>query len=154
MDIKLYESGDVLARKGKGGKAKGARYGNYTKAIQKHIDWLREQIDNSDDGAIRVKLSDFARECGMPMKKVRDGKVVEGTPGLDPTSVGWGFKYSLFHAGIAFNLGKVEDGQPVMIMRLKTTDDVLPKSLQDPVAGSAEAKAEAEAEADAGGVEA
>lgn len=148
MDIKLYGSGDVVARKGKGGKSHGARYGNYTKAIQKHLDWLKEQIAISEadsDGAIRVKLADFATECGMKMKKVKDGKVVDGTPGLDPTSLGWGFKYSLHHAGISFNLGKVEDGQPVMIMRLRGKDDVLPKSLQDPVPGSAEENAEKEA---------
>ena len=41
MDIKIYESVDVLARKGRGGKKSGARYANYTKAIQKHLEWLK-----------------------------------------------------------------------------------------------------------------
>jgi hypothetical protein len=130
MDIPIYGAEAVISRKG-GGKKSGARYGNYTKAVAPHIDWLKEQIEKSGDGAIRIKLSDFAAACGMKMKKVTDGKVVDGTPGLDPTSVGWGFKYSLFHAGISYNMGKVEDGQPVMIMRLKVPGEELPKSLQD-----------------------
>lgn len=130
MEIPIYGAEAVISRKG-GGKKSGARYANYTKAVAPHIDWLKEQIEKSADGAIRVKLSDFAAACGMKMKKVVDGKVVEGTPGLDPTSVGWGFKYSLFHAGISYNMGKVEDGQPVMIMRNKVAGEELPKSLQD-----------------------
>ena len=130
MEIPIYGAEAVISRKG-GGKKHGARYANYTKAVEPHIEWIREQIEKSGDGAIRVKLSDFAAACGMKMKKVVDGKVVEGTPGLDPTSVGWGFKYALFHSGISYNMGKVEDGQPVMIMRNKVAGEELPKSLQD-----------------------
>lgn len=145
MDIRIINAEEVISRKG-GGKKHGARYANYTKAVAPHIDWLKEQIGNSKDGAIRIKLADFASACGMKMKKVADGKVVEGTPGLDPTSVGWGFKYSLFHAGISYNMGKVEDGQPVMIMRLKVEGDELPKSLQDKGAAGAGAGAVTEPE--------
>ena len=145
MDIRIIGAEEVISRKG-GGKKSGARYGSYTKAVQPHIDWLKEQIEKSKDGAIRIKLSDFATACGMKMKKVVDGKVVEGTAGLDPTSVGWGFKYALFHSGVAYNMGKVEDGQPVMIMRLKTEGDELPKSLQDKT-GAGRAAGEAGGEA-------
>lgn len=143
MDIKIIPATEVLSRKG-GGKKHGARYGNYTKAVAPHIEWLKEQIAESvasGDGAIRIKLADFAAECGMKMKKVIDGKTVEGTPGLDPTSVGWGFKYALFHAGIFASSGKIDDGQPVMILRAKTDADELPKSLQDKTVVTAEAGA-------------
>ena len=145
MNLQLYEAEAVISRKGGKGKKSGARYGNYSKAIKTHLDWLFEQIDASKDGAIRIKLSDFAAATGFKIQKVVDGKVVDGTPGLNPTSLGWGFKYSLFHSGIAFNLGKVEDGQPVMIMRRKMDGDVLPASLQDKKAVEAE-KTEPEAE--------
>lgn len=148
MDIKIIAADEVISRKG-GGKKHGARYANYSKAIAPHLDWIKEQIAASKDGALRVKLADFAEACGFKMKKVVDGKAVDGKPGqLDPTSLGWGFKYSLFHAGIAYNMGKVDDGQPVMIMRTKTDADVLPVSLQDKPTG---AVAEAEAETDGEG---
>jgi hypothetical protein len=146
MNIKLYEAEDVISKKG-GGKKHGARYAGYTKAIGPHLEWLLGQIDASKDGVIRIKLSDFAAACGMKMQKVVDGKVIEGSAGLHPTSAGWGFKYSLFHAGISYNMGKVDDGQPVMIMKRRTDDDVLPASLQEKKTGvDAEADAEADAE--------
>jgi hypothetical protein len=145
MNLQLYEAEAVISRKGGKGKKSGARYGNYTKAVAQHLDWLFEQIDASKDGAIRIKLADFAAATGFKMQKVANGKVVEGTAGLNPTSLGWGFKYSLFHSGITFNLGKIEDGQPVMIMRRKLDGDVLPASLQDKTAITAE-KTEPEAE--------
>jgi hypothetical protein len=130
MELQLYEAEDVVSRR-HGGKKAGARYGNYSKAIQQHLDWLFEQIDKSPDKTIRIKLADFAAATGFKMQKVTEGKVVENSPGLNPTSLGWGFKYSLFHSGITYNMGKVEDGQPVMIMRRKVEGDVLPASLQD-----------------------
>jgi hypothetical protein len=130
MNLQLYEAEDVVSRR-HGGKRTGARYANYSKAIAPHLDWLFGQIDAAKDHTIRIKLADFAAATGFKMQKVKDGKVIENSPGLNPTSLGWGFKYSLFHAGITYNMGKVEDGQPVMIMRKKVEGDVLPASLQD-----------------------
>ena len=148
MELQLYEAEDVVSRR-HGGKKAGARYGNYSKAIAPHLDWLNEQIDKSVDKTIRIKLEDFAKATGFKMQKVTEGKVVENSPGLNPTSLGWGFKYSLFHSGITYNMGKVEDGQPVMIMRKKVEGDVLPASLQDKKAGVAGAGA-AETEEETG----
>lgn len=129
MDIKIYDAEAVISKKG-GGRKSGVRYANYTKAIAPHIEWLLEQIEKSADDAIRVKVADFAAATGFKMQKVVDGHAVSG-PGLNPTSVTWGFKYSLFHSGIVFTVGKVEDGQPVMIMRRKAEGDELPASLKD-----------------------
>jgi hypothetical protein len=143
MELKLFEAEDVVSRR-HGGKKAGARYGNYSKAIQPHLNWLNEQIAGSKDGAIRIKLEDFAKATGFKMQKVKEGKVVEGSGGLNPTSLGWGFKYSLYHAGITYNMGKVEDGQPVMIMRKKVDGDVLPTSLQDKKVGGAVVETEEE----------
>ena len=145
MNLKLFEAEDVVSRR-HGGKKSGARYANYSKAIQPHLDWLNEQIEKSPDKTIRIKLEDFAKATGFKMQKVTEGKVVEGSGGLNPTSLGWGFKYSLYHAGITYNMGKVEDGQPVMIMRKKVDGDVLPASLQDKKVGLAGAGAETEVE--------
>ena len=153
MNLQLYEADEIISRKGGKGKKSGARYGNYSKAVKAHLDWLFEQIDNSKDGAIRIKLADFAGATGFKMQKVVEGKVVDGTPGLNPTSLGWGFKYSLFHAGITYNMGKVEDGQPVMIMRRKMDGDILPASLQDKKAveaGAATPEAEETGEEETG----
>lgn len=129
MDIKIYSAEDVVSKKG-GGRKSGVRYANYTKAVGPHIEWLFEKIDASKDGAIRIKVADLAAATGFHMQKVVDGHAVSG-PGLNPTSVTWGFKYSLFHKGIVLTTGKVEDGQPVMIMRRKSEGDELPKSLRD-----------------------
>ncbi len=132
MDVEIYSAEDVIARRGKGGKRAGAKYADYAAAIKPHLEWLREQIEGSEDGMIRVKLADFAKACGKTMKKVVGGKVVDGSAGLDPTSLGWGFKYVLFHAGYFFTLGKVGkvgDEQPVMIIRKKNEGDMLPRSL-------------------------
>ena len=145
MNLKLYESDDIVSRK-HGGKKSGARYGNYAKAIKQHLDWLFGEIDKSKDVAIRIKLADFAAATGFKMQKVTEGKVVEGSSGLNPTSLGWGFKYVLYHAGIMYNAGKVEDGQPVMIMRRKVEGDVLPASLQDKKAGAETEETGAETE--------
>lgn len=129
MEIQVYDASEIIARRGKGGKKGGAKYADYAAAIKPHLTWLDEQIDGATDKTVRVKLADFAKACGKNMKKVTNGEVVPGAVGLDPTSLGWGFKYVLYHAGFAFNMGKVEDGQPVMIIRKKTEGDVLPASL-------------------------
>ena len=144
MNLKLIEAGEVISRR-HGGKKSGARYASYSKAIGPHLNWLNEQIEAAKDGIIRIKLADFAAATGFKMQKVTEGKVVEGSNGLNPTSLGWGFKYALYHAGITYNMGKVEDGQPVMIMRKKVEGDVLPASLQDKKAAGAAAE-ETEAE--------
>jgi hypothetical protein len=149
MNIKLYEAEDVISKKG-GGKKHGARYAGYTKAITEHLPWLFEKIAEDKDGIIRVKLADFAAACHMKMQKVTDGKVVEGSAGLNPTSLGWGFKYALFHAGIAYNMGKVDDGQQVMIMKKRVEGDVLPASLQEKTAGAATGAAGEETETETG----
>lgn len=130
MDIQMYESSDVTGKRSRG---KSNKYADYIAAVKPHIEWLTEQVEASKDGAIRVKLADFAKACGKVMKKVDNGKVVTTSPGMDPTSLGWGFKYTLFQYGFFLTTGKVENGQPVMIIRKKTEYDVLPKSLRPDV---------------------
>ena len=131
MSLKLYDSADVISRKGGGGKKSGARYPAYTKGVTKVLDFLNGAIEESKDGYARVKLADLAAEAGMKMKTVVEGKAVDNAPGLHPTSVGWGFKYALFNAGIYATSAKVGDGQPILVMRKKQEGDELPKSLQD-----------------------
>lgn len=128
MDIKIIGADEVISRKG-GGKRHGAKYADYAAALKPHVEWLDDQIENSEDGAIRVKLADFAKACGKVMKKVVNGEVVPNAPGLDPTSLGWGFKYVLFHAGFGLTMGKIDDGQPVMVIRKKVDGEMLPASL-------------------------
>jgi hypothetical protein len=129
MDIQVYEATDVVARRGKGGKKGGAKYADYAAAVKQHLPWLDEEIEKSVDKTIRVKLADFSKACGKIMKQIVNGEVKPGAQGLDPTSLVWAYKYVLYHAGFFFTTGKVEDGQPVMIIRKIREGDVLPASL-------------------------
>ncbi len=129
MEIEILGAEDIVSKRGRGGKKSTTKYADYAAAIKPHRQWLIEQIEGAEDGTIRVKLADFAKACGKVMKKVVDGKTVDGSPGLDPTSLGWGFKYVLYHAGFFFTMGTTEDRQPVLILRKKIESDVLPTSL-------------------------
>jgi len=151
MNIVLYEAEDVVSRKG-GSRKSGARYAKYAKPVGEHLDWLFEQIDASKDKTIRIKLSEFAKECGFTIQKVVNGKAIPG-PGLNPTSVTWAFKYVLFHAGIMTRAGKVGDGQPIMIMTRKTEDDTLPASLQDDIEVTESAEIDESTDSDEAGRE-
>jgi hypothetical protein len=107
-------------RTGRGGKA-GKGQGKYTKyklAINPHVEFLRESIENSKDGKIRVKSMDVAAQMGPEFKS------------RHATSLYWGLKYSLFDAGIIVTTGKTIEGEEILVMRFKTAEDKLPESLE------------------------
>lgn len=85
--------------------------------MRSHIEWLSCRINASMDCLVRIKLVDL---------KVIDGKVVEGSEGLHPICVGLIFNYVLFNNGIYCGLGELKDKQPVLVMRQRVDDDVLP----------------------------
>lgn len=115
MSIELVEADSV--RTGRGGKTKGEKYSKYAVGIQKSIPWIREQIENSPDGTIRMKNEDMRKEMGGEFVKKADG------------SVYWGLKYVLFQEGIVVDTGTHADGSKLLIMRTANNEDKLPASL-------------------------
>jgi hypothetical protein len=45
--------------------------------LKQHVEWLEEEIIKSPDNIVRVRLADFAANCGGHiMKKVVDGNLL------------------------------------------------------------------------------
>lgn len=117
MNINLVEADEVKV--GRAGRTKGDKYGKYAVAIKHMIPTFKDEIGKSKDGFIRIKATDLAKEMG--------GEFVKKSP----TSLIWGVKYLMFHEGIWVETGTLKEGEEkVVIMRLGTEDDVLPKSLR------------------------
>lgn len=116
MAIPLVEAEEVRTGRG-GGKTKGEKYGKYAVAIQKHVPWIKEAIGQSNDGTIRVKAADMAKEMGPDFAK------------RNPTSIYWGLKYVLFNEGVVVDTGTHKSGDKLLVMRLGTEEDKLPPSL-------------------------
>ena len=115
MAIDLVDANEV--RTGRSGKTKGEKYGKYAAAIQKHVSWIKDQIESSKDGVIRIKTTDMGSEMGGEFAK------------KNPTSLYWGLKYVLFNEGIVVDTGTHKSGDKLLIMRLGTPEDTLPPSL-------------------------
>lgn len=99
------------------GRDKGERYGKYKIAISPIIPWIKKQIENNDDGIVRIKTEDIAKEMGQEFAKKGD------------TSIYWGLKYVLFKNSIIVDMATHIDGDKILVMRYRTADDELPPSL-------------------------
>lgn len=113
MAIKIVPASEV--RSGKGGGKRGIRYAKYALALAPILDDLKEEIKKNK--TIRVMVADIAREMGKEYV------------GLNPTSLHWGIKYSLFEEGIVVETGTHKTGEKVLVMRARTEGDILPASL-------------------------
>jgi hypothetical protein len=102
---------------GRGGKTKGEKYGKYAQAIAKDVMWLKEQITESPDKKIRLKVRDIANAMGGEFVKKSD------------TAIYWGLKFVLFHEGIVVDTGTAKDKSKLLVMRTATPEDKLPPSL-------------------------
>lgn len=120
LNIPLVEASELKTGRG-GGKRGGQR--KYEAALASHIDWIKEKIENSKDGYIRVKTGDLAQSMGMKLKTARDG------PGLHETSIYWGVRDAIWEDGIIVETGKLKDNSPVLKMRFRRPEDILPDSL-------------------------
>ncbi len=116
MSIPLVEVEDVRIGRG-GGKSKGEKYGKYAIAIEKHIPWIKEEIEKSKDDVIRIKNTDIRKEMGGEFVKKND------------TSIYWGLKFVLFNEGIVVETGTHDNGDKLLLMRLANDEDRLPMSL-------------------------
>lgn len=115
MSIPLVEAEEV--KTGRGGKTKGDKYSKYAVAIKKNIPWIKESIATSNDGTIRMKTIDLAKEMGGDFPK------------KNPTSIYWGLKFVFFTEGIMVDTGTHKSGDKLLLMRLATEEDRLPPSL-------------------------
>ncbi len=102
---------------GRGGKTKGEKYGKYAQSVAKDVQWLKDRIQESPDGKIRVKIRDMAKSMGPEFDKKSD------------TAIYWGLKFVLFHEGIVVDTGTAKDKSKLLVMRNGTPDDKLPPSL-------------------------
>lgn len=102
---------------GRGGKTKGEKYGKYAQSIAKDVQWLKDRIQESPDGKIRVKIRDMANTMGPEFDKKSD------------TAIYWGLKFVLFHEGIVVDTGTAKDKSKLLVMRYASPDDKLPPSL-------------------------
>lgn len=102
---------------GRGGRTKGEKYGKYAQAIAKDVLWLKDQIRESVDHKIRLKVRDMANAMGPEFEKKSD------------TAIYWGLKFVLFHEGIVVDTGTAKDKSKLLVMRDATAEDKLPPSL-------------------------
>lgn len=115
MALQAIELDEV--RIGRKGRTKGEKYSKYAAAIEKHIPWIRGEIEKSKDATVRVKNVDMKKEMGGEFVNKSD------------VSVYWALKYVLFQEGIVVETGTHTSGDKLLVMRLANDDDVLPASL-------------------------
>lgn len=113
MDIELVDAEDVRGRGNSKGKAK---YSKYREGLGPHIEWIKEEIEKSPDGKVRIKSSDILKIIGPGV-------------GKNPTSIYWGVRYTLFQDGLAVSQGTHKNGEDLLVIRAAKDDDMLPTSL-------------------------
>lgn len=124
MAIELVEANDVKTGRGGGNKGKGERYSKYVQALGKHVDWIKESIDESKDGKARIKSADLAKTMGLHLRKDEKGE------GLSATALYWGVKYAAFKKNLVVTNGITKStSEPLLIFRHKIDGDILPASL-------------------------
>lgn len=114
MSIELVDVEDVVRGRR---KTKGEKYGKYTEGLKDYIEWIKENITESEDKHIRMKVKDLTQEMGPEFV------------GKDERSTYNGVRYVLFNEGIVVEFGTHKDGDKLLIMRFATDKDELPPSL-------------------------
>lgn len=87
------------------------KYSRYSDALSGHIEWITENIENSKDGHIRVRVNDFIKGLGSNFAVNHY------------TSIFTGLRYSLFKDGIIIDVGKHIDGDDIFTMRFANNED-------------------------------
>jgi hypothetical protein len=113
MVIPIIDPSEVVIR----GETKGYKYGKYAQAIGSEIQWLKDAIKNSEDGKIRINIRELAKSMGPDFEKKKDKAIY------------WGTRFVLFHEGIVVIPAKDIGDKELLIMRMATSEDVLPASL-------------------------
>lgn len=125
IDLDLIGTDELKSGRGGGKKGTGERYTKYRDCIKnKKIDvWIKNKIQSSRDGIVRVRLAQLAEKCGRKLR------VSAGGPGLSETGLLWGYKYVFWPSGIKTSSGRTKKEEPVAIFELRSPDDRLPASL-------------------------
>lgn len=113
MQIPIIEPSEVIVR----GETKGRKYGRYAQAIGSEVQWIKDAITKSNDGKIRIKIREIAKSMGPEFEK-KQGKAIY-----------WGTRFVLFHEGIVVGPGKDKANDELLVMRMATSEDMLPPSL-------------------------
>ncbi len=113
MAIPIVEQSEVVIR----GETKGRKYGRYAQAIGGEVQWIKDAIEESSDGKIRLKIRDVAKSMGPEFEKKQNKAIY------------WGTRFILFHEGIVVTIAKGKDGEELLIMGMATPEDTLPPSL-------------------------
>ena len=113
MVIPIIEPSEVITRN----ETKGRKYGKYAQAIGPEIGWIKDTITKSNDGKIRIKIRDIAKSMGPEFEKKKNKAIY------------WGARFVLFHEGIVVAPGKDKADEELLVMRMATSEDVLPRSL-------------------------
>ncbi len=92
-------------------------FDKYAQAVRPKILWLKDAIAKSNDGKIKLRIRDVAKSMGPEFEKKQDKAIY------------WGIRFVLFHEGIVVGQEKGKDGEELLIMRMATSKDVLPRSL-------------------------
>lgn len=114
MVVELVGEQDVKTKKG---KTKGEKYAKYAQSIAKNISWIKQQVNESPDGKIRLKIGDVKSDMGQAFEKLSDKAVY------------WGLRFVLFHEGLVVETGLHKDGDRLLMIRMGTPNDKLPHSL-------------------------
>lgn len=113
MEIPIIDPSDIVMRR----ETKGLKYGKYVQAMASEIQWIKAAIASSSDGKIRIKIRDIAKSMGPEFEKKQNKAIY------------WGTRFILFLEGIVVGPGKDKANEELLIMRMATSEDVLPRSL-------------------------
>lgn len=125
IDLDLIGTDELKSGRGGGKKGTGERYTKYRDCIKnkKIAVWIKNKIQSSKDGIVRIRLAQLAEKCGRKLRASAGG------PGLSETGLFWGYKYVFWPEGIKTSQGRTKKEEPVAIFELRTPDDRLPASL-------------------------
>jgi len=108
MVAPIIDPSEVIIRE----ETKGREYGKYAQAIGSEVQWIK-----SNDGKIRIKIRELAKSMGPEFEKKQNKAIY------------WGTRFVLFHEGIVVGPGKNKNNEELLVMRMATSEDILPKSL-------------------------
>lgn len=100
------------------------KYIKYGATIEKSIPWIKDQIENSKDGTIRMTAKAVGKEMGGEFEK------------KNPTSIYWGLKSILSRHNIIVDQDiHDKSGDKLLVMKFRTEEDMPPSSREQYVDG-------------------
>lgn len=83
------------------------KYAVYIGATNRDISWIKQEIENSSDKILRVRIKDMATRLGPMFEK------------LEEMSIFWGIKYALYPEGINIDTGIEKDTNARLLVMKK-----------------------------------